>query len=226
MEAASKGAAEAGGKTLGFTINFPRGQVTDKYVQESYKFNYFFIRKAILTFSAQAFIFFPGGYGTADELFNILNLTQTEKIPRVPIILIGKDFWEPLQDFMKAKMLEHHHTISEEDMGLFTITDDLEAAVRIIGRGHIIWLVECDGLGYKSISIGIGMKYTYFAFILIPILHTYTSPTAPAALARRSLLSKSYYGACARLRRSRDFSSERIPRRRQRCRRCRPETLA
>ncbi len=92
MEAASKGASEAGGTTLGLTINFPRGQVTNKYVQESYKFNYFFIRKAMLTFSAEAFVFFPGGYGTSDELFNILNLTQTEKIPRVPIILVGKDF--------------------------------------------------------------------------------------------------------------------------------------
>jgi hypothetical protein len=137
MEASSKGAIEAGGKTLGLTIDIPRGQITNKYVQEIHEFNYFFIRKAMLTFSSEAFVFFPGGYGTSDELFNILNLTQTEKIPRVPIILIGKDFWEPLRDFMKAKMLEHHHTVSEEDMGLFTITDDLETAVRIIGRGHI-----------------------------------------------------------------------------------------
>jgi hypothetical protein len=137
MEAASKGAHEAGGKTLGLTIKFPRGQLTNKYVTETYEFNYFFIRKAMLTFSSEAFVFFPGGYGTSDELFNILNLTQTQKIPRVPIILIGKDFWEPLRDFMKRKMLEHHHTVSEEDMGLFTITDDLDAAVRIVKRAHI-----------------------------------------------------------------------------------------
>lgn len=136
MEAASKGAHDSGGKTLGLTISFPRGQVTNRYVSECLKFNYFFIRKAILTFSAQAFVFFPGGFGTFDELFNILNLTQTEKIPRVPIILIGRDFWEPLRDYIKAKMLEHHHTVSEEDVGLFIITDNLEAAVRTIGRGH------------------------------------------------------------------------------------------
>ena len=137
MEAAAKGAHEAGGKTLGLTIKFPRGQLTNKYIDETYEFNYFFIRKAMLTFSSEAFIFFPGGYGTFDEIYNILNLTQTEKIPRVPIILIGKDFWDPLRDFMKKKMLEHHHTISEEDMSLFTITDDLEAAVRIVSRAHL-----------------------------------------------------------------------------------------
>ncbi|MDE2188448.1 MAG: TIGR00730 family Rossman fold protein [Patescibacteria group bacterium] len=137
MEAASKGAYEAGGKVLGLTIKFPRGQITNKYLTESYQFNYFFIRKAIMTFSAEAFLFFPGGYGTADELFNILNLTQTQKIPLVPIILVGKDFWEPMRGFLHDHMLEHHHTISEEDMKSFIITDDPDEILRVISRAHV-----------------------------------------------------------------------------------------
>jgi uncharacterized protein (TIGR00730 family) len=132
MEAAAKGAHDAGGKTLGLTIELPRGQITNKYVTEVCDFKYFFARKAILTFSARAFVFFPGGYGTLDELANILNLTQGQKIPRVPIILIGKDYWDQFASFLHKAMIEHHHTIDEADFAAFTITDDLDKVIEII----------------------------------------------------------------------------------------------
>src|ERR1035437_26303 len=132
MEAAAKGASEAGGKALGLTIQLPRGQITNKYVTEACDFKYFFIRKAILTFSAHAFVFFPGGYGTLDELANLLNLIQGEKIPRVPIILVGTDYWTKFDDFLRTAMVDTHHTINENEMGIFTITDDLDKVIEII----------------------------------------------------------------------------------------------
>jgi len=125
MEAASKGAVEAGGKALGLTIQLPRGQMTNKFVTEACDFRYFFIRKAMLTFSSRAFVFFPGGYGTLDELAGILNLIQGEKIPHLPVILVGTDYWTKFADFLKGAMVNNHHTIEENEMGIFTITDDL-----------------------------------------------------------------------------------------------------
>ena len=132
MEAATKGAVEAGGKGVGFTIELPRGQATNKYVTDECSFKYFFIRKAILTFSAHAFIFFPGGYGTLDELANLLNLIQGEKIPRMPIILVGSDYWSKFVDFIRGAMVNGHRTITETEMNIFTITDDLDKVIDII----------------------------------------------------------------------------------------------
>ena len=132
MEAAAKGAVEAGGKALGLTIQLPRGQITNKYVTEACDFRYFFIRKAMLTFSARAFIFLPGGYGTLDELANSLNLVQGEKIPRVPIILYGTDYWTKFSDFLREAMIKSHHTIEEREMEIFTITDDSAKVVEMV----------------------------------------------------------------------------------------------
>jgi uncharacterized protein (TIGR00730 family) len=132
MEAAAKGAVLAGGKALGLTIQLPRGQITNKYVTESCDFKYFFIRKAMLTFSSHAFVFFPGGYGTLDELADLLNLIQGEKIPRVPIILVGMDYWTKFADFLRTAMVKDHHTIEESEMNIFTITDDLNKVIEII----------------------------------------------------------------------------------------------
>ena len=138
MEATAKGAVEAGGQAIGITIELPRGQATNKYVTDSCSFKYFFIRKAILTFSAHAFVFFPGGYGTLDELANLLNLIQGEKIPRVPIILIGTDYWTKFIDFVRQAMVTDHHTIEEGEMGIFTMTDDLDKAIGIIKSVHAL----------------------------------------------------------------------------------------
>jgi len=136
MEAAAKGAVEAGGKALGLTIQLPRGQVTNKYVTEACDFKYFFARKAMLSFSSRAFIFFPGGYGTLDEVANILNLVQGEKIPRVPIILVGTDYWTKFVDFLRGAMIQSHHTIEEGELSIFTVTDDLDKVIDIIKSVH------------------------------------------------------------------------------------------
>ncbi|MEK9185115.1 MAG: TIGR00730 family Rossman fold protein, partial [Patescibacteria group bacterium] len=106
MEAGNRGAYDANGDSLGITIKLPNEQATNKYVQKSEDFYYFFVRKVLLSFSAEAYIFFPGGFGTLDEFFEILTLVQTHKIPSVPIILVGKEFWTPLEDYFKKYILE------------------------------------------------------------------------------------------------------------------------
>lgn len=137
MEAASRGANEVGGKSVGINIILPNKQPTNKYVMDSIDLHYFFVRKTILTFAAEAYIFFPGGYGTMDELFEILTLVQTKKIEPVPIILFGKDFWGPLEKLMTDNMLNHHHTIREEDLKLYTITDNPDEVINIIKNAPV-----------------------------------------------------------------------------------------
>ena len=132
MEAANRGASDAGGNSIGFTIVLPKEQVMNPYVQDHVDFQYFFTRKVALTFSAEAYIYFPGGFGTMDEFFEILTLVQTHKIPRVPMILVGTDFWMPLKHFLENLMYKTHQTINKEDVDLFTITDDEDEIVRIV----------------------------------------------------------------------------------------------
>jgi len=132
MEAANKGASEAGGVSLGVNIKLPHEQQTNKYVQKSIECNYFFTRKVILAFSAEAYLFFPGGFGTLDEFFGIVTLIQTHKIPKVPLILVGKDYWEPLQETIFKDLYEEHGTISKHDMRAYTITDDPEEILNIV----------------------------------------------------------------------------------------------
>ncbi len=137
MHASNYGARKAKGTSLGFTINLPREQMTNSAVDEVVNFKYFFIRKALLTFSAEAFVFFPGGFGTFDELFSILTLIQTNKIPRVPVILFGKEYWEPVHQFIKMQMFEKHHTISESDMNFYIITDSVDEIVAHIKKASV-----------------------------------------------------------------------------------------
>lgn len=132
MEAGARGASEAGGTSIGMTIRLPHEQRDNAYIKESVEFRYFFSRKTLLTFSAEAFVFFPGGFGTLDELFDVLTLVQTHKIPKVPIILVGKDYWEPLVAFIKAHMLVAHHAINADDMNLFRITENHAEIIEII----------------------------------------------------------------------------------------------
>lgn len=140
MEAANRGAAEVEqtdktgeevGHSLGLNIKLPNEQVLNPYVEKNEEFHYFFARKVVLTFSAEAYIFFPGGFGTLDEFLEILTLVQTEKISKVPIILVGTDFWQPLTTFIKETLLEKFETISPNDMDLFYITNDEKEIVRI-----------------------------------------------------------------------------------------------
>jgi uncharacterized protein (TIGR00730 family) len=132
MEAANWGAKEANGDSLGLTINIPHEQHTNKYSGSTVAFDYFFTRKTMLNFAAEAYVFFPGGYGTLDELFGILTLIQTNKIPKVPIILFGKDYWNPFKNFLTTTVLDQHHTIDAVDLDLFVITDSCDEVVEII----------------------------------------------------------------------------------------------
>lgn len=132
MEAANRGAYEAGGVSLGFTIKLPKEQGTNKYVTEFAEFEYFFSRKTILFFSAETYVYYPGGFGTLDEFFEIVTLIQTKKIPLVPMVLVGREFWQPLLDLIKEQLLEKNSTIKEKDMELYKIVDSEDEILEII----------------------------------------------------------------------------------------------
>jgi|AntRauTorcE11897_2_1112592.scaffolds.fasta_scaffold01672_7 uncharacterized protein (TIGR00730 family) len=136
MEAGNRGAKEAGGVSVGMTIQLPHEQVTNPYLTDTANFYYFFSRKVSLAFGARAFVLFPGGFGTLDEFFEIITLMQTKKIPTVPVVLIGQDFWEPLLEFINTKLKDEFSTIDDHDTNLYTLTDDLDVAVNIIAAGR------------------------------------------------------------------------------------------
>ena len=136
MEAANKGAKIIDEQSFGFTIKLPEEQVTNPYLTKELKFQYFFTRKVSLTYAAEAYVYFPGGFGTLDELFEILTLVQTNKIEKVPIILFGSYFWNPLKKFIEDFLLKNEK-IDATDMNLFIITDSIEEAVQIIKNAPI-----------------------------------------------------------------------------------------
>ncbi len=137
MEAANRGAYEAGGESIGLNIELPTEQVVNPYVKNSVNFYYFFSRKVSLSFSAESYLYFPGGFGTLDEFFEILTLVQTHKIPRVPILLVGSDFWNPVDIFIKKYLLDNFGTISVEDTNLYTILDDDDEIIDIVKNAPI-----------------------------------------------------------------------------------------
>ncbi len=137
MEAANLGALKGRGDSLGLTIKLLQEQVTNSYVSDFREFNYFFTRKVCLTFSAEAFIYFPGGYGTLDEFFEIVTLVQTNKIVKVPIILVGKDFWQPMHEFLKRVVYQKFKAIDKPDMDLYYLTDDEDKIIEIIKRSPV-----------------------------------------------------------------------------------------
>ena len=132
MEAANRGAADEHGISIGMTIQLPYEQATNGYVNRSMDFYYFFSRKVALSFAARAYIYFPGGFGTLDELFEILTLKQTERIKQIPIVLVGSDFWLPLDDFIKDTLEKRYETIDKSDRELYVITDNLDEVVEIV----------------------------------------------------------------------------------------------
>jgi uncharacterized protein (TIGR00730 family) len=131
MEAANRGAKEAGGVSIGCNIELPFEQGTNAWVDISINFRYFFVRKTMFVKYAQAFIIFPGGFGTLDELFEALTLIQTDKVRNFPVILVGTDYWRGLIDWVRGTMLAEAK-ISAEDLDLLVLTDSPEEAVRII----------------------------------------------------------------------------------------------
>lgn len=126
MEAANRGTKEAGGDSIGFNIVLPHEQSLNDYTTDSYAFDHFAPRKIVMTMMADAYIYFPGGFGTMDELSEILTLTQTQKISQAPIILFDRKFWTKWDDFAKDNMLCDQGLISAGDEGLYTITEDLD----------------------------------------------------------------------------------------------------
>lgn len=135
MEAGNRGAFEAGGRSVGLNIQLPHEQTLNEYTTESMPFRYFFSRKVMLAFGARGYIYFPGGFGTLDELFEVMTLIQTKKMPIAPIILVGNEFWGGLDHFIKAHLLEGAHTISPGDENLYTITEDVEV-IKSIMNSH------------------------------------------------------------------------------------------
>ena len=132
MEAANRGATEAVGYSLGFNINLPFEQTINPYVTHGLDFDFFSARKMSMFFSAEAYLYFPGGFGTLDELFQVLTLIQTKKAPPTPIILVGEAYWRPLDSVIRNTLLEEFKTISPEDLNLYTITDDVSEILEIV----------------------------------------------------------------------------------------------
>ena len=137
MEAANKGAAEAGGKSVGLHIHLPNEQKPNQYANVQLDYKYFFIRKVMFIKYAVAYIIMPGGFGTLDELFEALTLIQTNRIRSFPVILMDSKYWEGLIDWIKTTLLKEE-SISKSDLDIFSVVDDPKEAVRIIKRRVII----------------------------------------------------------------------------------------
>lgn len=136
MEAANRGAYEAGGASIGLNIRLPREQTLNGYTTESFEFNHFFGRKVAMTLDASAFIYFPGGFGTFDELFEILALMQTHKIDRTPVVLVESEFWRPFDAAIREVMLDKYHTIEYEETELYRIYDNYDDIVAYINEEY------------------------------------------------------------------------------------------
>ena len=132
MEAANRGAFEAGGKSVGCNIKLPFEQKPNPYVQTSFTFKYFFVRKVLMVKYSYAFVIMPGGFGTMDELFETLTLIQTNTISHFPVVLFGKKFYQSMIDYLQ-EMVEAG-TISAADMDLFLLTDDVEEGLHHIKK--------------------------------------------------------------------------------------------
>ena len=137
MEAANKGAQQANGPSVGLNIALPFEQSSNPYIDKdkNLSFEYFFIRKVMFVKYAQAFVVLPGGFGTLDELFESLTLIQTKKISRIPIILVGTEFWKGLIDWIKISLIEEK-LISPEDLDLFSVVDTQEEVLTCLKDFH------------------------------------------------------------------------------------------
>lgn len=138
MKAGNKGAYEVGGQSVGLNIELPEEQSVNQYLTDSQTFNYFFTRKVMLSFASEVYVFFPGGYGTLDEFTEILTLVQTNKIKRIPIVLVDRDYWTPIVELFKNHLYERYKTISKDDLNLYTVVDTVEEA-----HAKILELVKC-----------------------------------------------------------------------------------
>lgn len=134
MEAANSGALRAGGESVGLNIQLPKEQRVNQFVNQSTSFEYFFTRKVMLASASQVYVFFPGGYGTLDELFEMMTLVQTEKITPVKIILVDKKFWQPMISWIEKAMCREGKAINAKDLKIFTLVDGATEAFELIKK--------------------------------------------------------------------------------------------
>ncbi|MEK7131224.1 MAG: TIGR00730 family Rossman fold protein [Patescibacteria group bacterium] len=132
MEAANKGAFEGGGPSVGLNIQLPFEQRINPYVNKSIAFYYFFSRKVMLTSPANAFVFFPGGFGTLDEFFEVVDNMEIGYMPKVPIVLVGNEFWGPIISFLKAKSAREVHSVSEDEINRWHVVENAKDAYEFI----------------------------------------------------------------------------------------------
>ncbi|TVR41747.1 MAG: TIGR00730 family Rossman fold protein [Cryomorphaceae bacterium] len=144
MEAANKGAHRAGGTSVGLNIDLPFEQESNPYVDKdkNIMFDYFFVRKVMFIKYSQGFIVLPGGFGTLDELFEALTLIQTEKIGRFPVIMVGKEFWAGIYDWILRTLRDEYKTISPEDLDLFHLVDTCDEAIEKINAFYSKYLLR------------------------------------------------------------------------------------
>ena len=133
MEAGNKGARRAGGHSVGLNIQIPTEQKANAYIDTLLDFHYFFVRKVMFVKYAKAFVIMPGGYGTLDEFYEAINLIQTERIPKFPVVLFGSDYWKDMIKWLKDTVLKHGN-IGLHDLELFKIADDPKEVVKIINK--------------------------------------------------------------------------------------------
>jgi len=143
MEAANRGAHEAReessnpekvGDSIGLNIKLLFEQRINAFVDKAIAFHYFFVRKVMLSYYAQAYVYFPGGYGTLDEALELMTLVQTRKVPPIPIIFVSKEFWDPLEKLIREIVYEKFDAIDKEDMEIYKIVDSAEEAYEIIKK--------------------------------------------------------------------------------------------
>ena len=138
MEAANKGANKKKGKSVGLCIDLPFEEASNKFIDKDKQlsFDYFFVRKVMFLKYAQGFVVLPGGFGTLDELFEAINLIQTNKVEKFPIILVGSEYWEGIIDWIKKTLLLENNHISKEDLDLFKIADTKEEVIDFLEEFH------------------------------------------------------------------------------------------
>ena len=151
MEAGNRGAKEAGGNSIGLTIRLPKEQVMNAYMTSHVDFYYFFSRKVCLNYSAEAFLFFPGGFGTLDEFFEVITLLQTKKVPQVPVILVGSIYWNNVKKFLEETLMSQG-TIDESDFNIFTIVDNEDEIINILKKAPVREYTPYNGLRVNPIE--------------------------------------------------------------------------
>lgn len=144
MEAANKGAKRGKGKSVGLNIQLPFEQTSNEYIDNDklLTFKHFFVRKVMFQKYAQGFIVLPGGFGTFDEFFESTTLIQTGKIGKFPIVLVGREFWQGLMDWIEDKVMEEQKNVSQEDTRLFTVVDTADQAVEVINEFYSKYLLS------------------------------------------------------------------------------------